>query len=566
MAGRLGSLSAGIISQELCGFNSSDLSAYEEANYNPFTISVKPGVSGGCSAFRISVVNNVGISGSVQNSFFQDYYFRIHTSPLKLDFQTIAATQVRDVRVWNAFPFTYANLVNISISNQSNISITGQETPYTLSPLKELTYQVEVGATGSPVINSQIDFQFDNVPNPIPVQITGLRAIKIDLLPEVPVTETWEWLSDLIVSDDGTEQRIALRGEVPRVELSFKVRFDNSKEIRKQYTGLMTAIGRFWIPEYQYATYATAKSAIGESKIYFDAEKTDIRANEYVLIKNAETSALVGIEQITPYGALLKAPLNFALELNSTIVPGSPVILNDNTSLDGYVLNDLADANLSCKLIRQRSTLVKPGHAVALPSFLNYPVLENRPLADDRVKDQITTGQKNIDNQTGAFDSFSNWDYTRVGGPRSFKVHRILKPTEMDFWKSFFAYARGQARRFWMPTYRDDLKLVGLASPAANSYIIEGTEYFEKLYSVPTHRFIEIETAAGIHRTSIVGAGLSGLNTAIALSPSVPDGAAWQTVKRISFLLPVRLSDDKVQWQHSALDSTVSFSIRTAEA
>ena len=246
-------------------------------------------------------------------------------------------------------------------------------------------------------------------------------------------------------------------------------------------------------------------------------------------------------------------------------MPGSPALIDNQTSIDRYAVNQAAETTLVCKMIRQRSTLTRTGSAVTLPTFLGSPVVDKRPLADELVKDEVSTGQISIDNQTGLPDIISRWDYSRIGGPRTFKVNRIKAPDEMDYWKTVFAYCRGQARKFWIPTYRDDMKLAVAPSDATTTYTIEGTQYAEKIWPIITHRYIEIETASGIHRTQITGASVTGSNTIILLTTPLPTGAGWRSVSRISYLLPVRLNDDKVEWKHYGLESLLNLSIRTAE-
>ncbi len=568
MAGRIGTFLAA--QSFIYGDASSNISSelneltpvqYAPAIYDPRDMTLR----GGRSAYRIAPSNRWPIVGNVQQSFFQDYYFRVHVSPLKLDLQTVASSQTRQFKVWNAWPFTNAQLSDILVSNPVGIEITGQAAPYAMPPLKELTYDITVGTSGPPNISVEVQFDFSNVIDPLPILITGTRAVKFDIVPEVPVNETWEWLSDLMIATDGTEQRMALRGEMPRVELNLKVKFDSSESIRRFYSDLLSSVGRLWIPEFQYATRTTAASASGSLQVYFDGTQTDIRAGDYVLIQTPVTAMLVEIKTLNASGGLVSSALVADIPANSLITPGSPALIDNQTSIDRYAVNQAAETTLICKMIRQRSTLTRTGSAVTLPTFLGSPVVDKRPLADELVKDEVSTGQVSLDNQTGLPDIISRWDYSRIGGPRTFKVNRIKAPDEMDYWKTVFAYCRGQARKFWMPTYRDDMKLAVAPSDATTTYTIEGTQYAEKIWPIITHRYIEIETASGIHRTQITGASVTGSNTIILLTTPLPTGAGWRSVSRISYLLPVRLNDDKVEWKHYGLESLLNLSIRTAE-
>ena len=568
MAGRIGTFLAA--QSFIYGDASSNISSelneltpvqYAPAIYDPRDMTLR----GGRSAYRIAPSNRWPIVGNEQNNFFRDYYFRVHVSPLKLDLQTVASSQTRQFKVWNAWPETTAQLSDILVSNPVGIEITGQAVPYSMPPLKELTYDITVGTSGPPNINVEVQFDFGNVADPLPILITGTRAVKFDIVPEVPVNETWEWLSDLMVATDGTEQRVALRGEMPRVELNLKVKFDSSESIRRFYSDLASSIGRLWIPEFQYATRTTAASASGSLQVYFDGTQTDIRAGDYVLIQTPVTTMLVEVKTLNASGGLVSSALVADIPANSLIMPGSPALIDNQTSIDRYAVNQAAETTLICKMIRQRSTLTRTGSAVTLPTFLGSPVVDKRPLADELVKDEVSTGQISIDNQTGLPDIISRWDYSRIGGPRTFKVNRIKAPDEMDYWKTVFAYCRGQARKFWMPTYRDDMKLAVAPSDATTTYTIEGTQYAEKIWPIITHRYIEIETASGIHRTQITGASVTGSNTIILLTTPLPTGAGWRNVSRISYLLPVRLNDDKIEWKHYGLESLLNLSIRTAE-
>lgn len=546
---------------------SEDVDDYLPADYKPL-ITYDPRdttLRGVCSTYWIQESNRWSIVGTEQNNFFRDFYFRIHVQPLKLDLQTVASSQTRKVTVWNSYPYTSAQLSEIFISNPAGVEVSGQSAPYTMAPLQELTYDINIGTSGPPNINTEIQFDFSNVSDPLPILVTGSRAVKFDILPEVPVTETWEWLTDNIVSVDGTEQRIALRGEMPRIEETLKVIFDKQSQIRKFYADLVSSAGRLFIPEFQYATRVNAASPVGSFQLYFDASQTDVRPSEYVLIQTPLTNTLVEINKLTASGATLVAALTFQVPAGSLIMPGSPALINDETKLSRYSVNDVAETTLVAKIIRERSTLVRPGSAIKFPMFLGDPVMDKRPLADDMVDDSVSTGQQSIDNATGLINIVTRWDYSRIGGEREFKVNRIKRPEEMDYWKTFFAFARGAVRKFWMPTYRTDINVVVKPSNASTTFTIEGTEYADKIWAIKTHRYIEIETAAGIHRTTIIGANVVNSATVIAINPALPSGVGYTEIKRVSYLLPVRLDDDKITWKHYGLESTLQFSIITAE-
>lgn len=531
------------------------------ATYDP----KQPRGGGSYSSYKIAPSNRWSIVGIDQPNFFRDYYFRIHVQPLRIDLQTVASSQSREVTVWNSYPFTAAQLNEILVSNRAGIEIVGQSAPFSIAPLQELVYDVTVGTSGPPNINSEIQFDFSNVANPLPILVTGTRAVKFDVVPEVPVNETWEWLTDNIVAVDGTEQRIALRGEMPRIEESLKVIFDSQELIRKFYADLISCAGRLFIPEFQYATQINQDSAVGTFQLYFNISQTDVRIGEYVLIQTPINSALVELRTLNEFGAITTSALSFEVPKGSLIMPGSPALINNNTKIARLSVNEVAETTLVVKMIRQREVLQRPGSTTALPLFLGKPLLEKRPLADSSVNDSVSTGQQQIDNATGIPDIIRRWDYSRIGGEREFKVNRVKNPEELDYWKAFFAYTRGAVRKFWIPTFRPDLIVAESPAVSSNNLKIKGSEYAEKIWPILTHRYIEIETEAGIHRTTITGANAIGDFTFILFNPPLPAGVGYTNIFRVSYLLPVRLDDDKITWKHYGLESILQFSIITAE-
>lgn len=523
------------------------------------------GVSANYSFFRVAENFTFAVAGQALESFFDDWYNRIHVNPQAIDLQTIVSTQTRTVSVWNAHVDHVSTLVDITLSDSAGIEVSGPALPRAFNPLSEQQWDIVVGTSGPPTVDTEVLFDFASVVDPFPVLVTGNRAIRFDIVPEVPVNETWEWLTDLMVAVDGTEQRVAVRGEMPRVKLDLNVKFDNEKSIREFYATLASAVGRLWIPEFQYATQATVASSVGSYFIYFDNTRTDIRDLEYILIQTPETALIVQVDELTVDGAVLASYLPIDVPVGSIIVPGASSLFEDMTALDRYSVNEVAECNISCTLIRQRSTLKRQGSNVTLPTYDGWPLLDKRPLADSLVSDAFSTGQQWLDNQTGALDLLSRWDYSRIGGERTYKVNRIFNPSELDFWKAFLSNTKGKVSKFFTPTFRNDLVLYEVPGSSATSYKVLGSEYVEKLWEVKTHRNIEIETASGIHRAKITSAGSGGQYSTINFTPAVPAGVGWTDVKRISFLLPVRLNDDKVQWEHYGLHSVLNLSLRTAE-
>lgn len=516
------------------------------------------------ATFPVSMFGAVR-SGYTLRHMGDDFYDRIYLTPLLFNLGTIVSPQVRTVELWNAHRYKTANLTDIVVDG-TPVTIDGMLLPPVgLRPLQYTTYDITVGSTGAASVYAELLFDFSNVDDPPVVVIIGTRAVRFGVVPEVPVRETWQWLSDVFVSVDGTEQRAQVR-IAPRTTNAFAAVFVSRDEINEFYAQLMTAQGRLWIPEYQYATRTTAESSIGSSLVYFDDFRTDIRAGEYVLIQTPTDAFLAEVTTVSSGSATLVSPLVQPVPVGSLIVPGSTAVMEDGIALQRYSVDEAATVDLTGHMQRQRDSLMRPGAVEVIPSFLGSKVLQWRPLANDLVPDAVFTGQEFMDNEAGMLDAVSYWDYSRIGGTRQFKVDRVRDPSQMDYWREFFDYTRGQARMFWMSTYRTDLTVYSGFSPGASSMTLEGGDYFQKLYAIPTHRYLEFTTDAGVHYAKVTSAVDDAGNSGIFIDPAIPVGSGWEVLHRVSYLLPLRLSSDDIEWEHHGLESILSMSIRTAEA
>lgn len=523
--------------------------------------------SGTTGFLRIADNNIWGISGSIAWSWFDDFYERVYAYPQVIDLGTVASPQTRVVTVWNAYTRRTASLSDILINDGDGVSIDGPIPPVVMNPMQELDYELTVSTSGSPSIDASILFDFSDVPDPLPVQVIGTRAVRLGLVPEVPVMEYWEWLTDIQIAVTGDELRSAVRGDMPRVYQEVDVIATDEREIREFYSKLATCMGRLWMPQQQYATTATATSFVGQNRIYFDPGRMDVRDGEYLQVGRGEDTALVQVLLLQSDGAILSASLETDVRLGDVIVPGAPALIDNNYRMSRLAVNTVGTASLRSTLLTERTTLVRPGSEPAFTMYRDDLVLDLRPMANSAVPESFDTGQFDIDNNTGQPDIASYWKYTRISGEREWKINRIQAPTEMDWWKAFCSHARGRARMFWAPTWRPDLYVTGVVPEEASNIRVLETHYAQLIFpALPTHRDIEIETTAGVHRARVSTATveLDGTSS-LTFSPALPVGPEWTQIARISYLLPVRLGSDTVTLAHSGLETILKLSLRTAE-
>jgi hypothetical protein len=548
----------GFVSPDLQGWGNFPLLLY--AASGPITES-KSGTTGPHD--RTLRVNNYPILGYSFWSFAQDYYSGVTLSPQSVNLQTISSETIVQFEAYNANLFP-VYLSDAQILNDNGMTITGLTFPAFINTLQSKQFSVVVSTSGPALANATLVLNFTSPDSfSIEANIFGNRAVTLAQLPEVPVEESWQWMTNNLRSINGNEQRISVRGKMARNEQKNKIILTTESDIRKNKAILNSCKGRLWMAEWQYATLTTSLAPAATQAIVFDRAKTDVRPGEFCLIYvSATVSTIVQIAALQSYGADLSMPLTIDVPAGSTIVPGSPCLVDDGFGLSRPSVNNVATMNLNYRLQRVRDVLARPGNTATLSIFKNRPVLEQRPLADDEIREATQTGQTVFDNTTGIIENVTRWNYSKVQNNVVLKIKRYDVLSELDYWKKFFDETQGATRAFWMPTFRPDLYVLNLSS--LSSFTVEGPEYAEKMFPMLSYRYLEIETAAGIHRCKVTNATSEG-NSLLTIEPALPD-SSWQVFKRISFLRPVRLADDEVKLEHYWQHTMISFNVIDAES
>lgn len=531
-------------------------------------------VSGQYDEYRLSASNHWAVSGTAVKSFKDDYYERIHVLPTRVELGTVANTQTRQISLWNAYTTQSASLAAINILNGGGITINGDDPPLVMPPLRELLYELRVTPNGPPQINAQLQFDFSDVDYPLPVVIVGNRAVVMPTMPEVPVRETWSWLTDTHISVDGTEQRIGLR-RVPRRQQTTKLVFSDEATLREQYRILLGASGRLFVPYWQYASTLSSPIVAGATSISFDTGACDVRDDEYVLIISGQLSLLVQLDAVGSTSATLKAPINIDVPKGAVVVAIYPSLLPNGVSLGRAAYDGYGTMNLRSDATYPKLTFQRPGSTATLTMLEGEVVLTQRPLVEDSVDHVFDTGQESDDAKTGLVQLSLNWDFTKVDQGVVFKVRRVGRQDcgggtgveAFDYWRLFFDTMKGSLGTFLMPTYRPDQVLFSPMGVGTSSAVFYGPTYAEDFYPIPAYRYLAFETAAGTHYAKVTGASkdVDG-NTSVSFTPSVPTGEGWTDVSKVSYMTKLRLAEDKVELEHFQLDTFINFSVRTAKA
>lgn len=527
---------------------------------------------GAAAAVSITKMGDGGHASEGEN-YLTDFYNRIWVIPSVLVAQNPQVGYPIDFAVWNSFLSPATNLVETITSSGAgalDLSLSFS----VLSSFAALEYRVAT-ITINYLDPSPIDtvWQFGFQHGSAPFEFIATLASLISDLPDVPVTETWEFLTDVQVAYDGSEQRISLL-RAPRRSMSFDLPIQLTSEWQAQWNNFFSeAKSPFVFPMFQYATAITVFSAAGSTRIYFDPSATDMRQGEDIYLFGPGIAQLASIATLESDGAILSFPTQQDIGPQGN-TPGCAILACP--VLSAYVANktkltmDAVTGKLpiNAKSTTLRASVLRPGSSVSLTMHGGFPVLDKRPLNSSPTTTEFDYGGEMFDYGTGQISVYTSWLRNKLIMTRAYKINRVTAPAEMDWWRTFLNYCNGQQQVFWTPTWRPDLTLATPLVNASAVVIVSGPLYSRNFYSSGTgFQAICVETSAGVMITQVESIGSDGFgNDVLNISPPMPSGALWQRVSNISVVVKSRLGSDKITFSHGVLSSTIDITLMSAES
>jgi hypothetical protein len=477
------------------------------------------------------------------NSYFDDYYNRIHINPAALELGNVASEQTSPVLIWNAY-LSSKRLQSID-GIEEGISVSGQPaTPLTFSALQERVWNINVTDEGASVINANLVWEFGT--DQAQLKITGTRIVAFGFLVDwsKPVNESLAWLTDILQSKSGHEQRRALR-IAPRVSYTADLLLYDAE--RQYFDSVMTGwfSKTFAMPVWNQQQWLKTSHAAGGLIVYCDTTFRNFKANRLAIMRGqtAFENETIEIESILADRLILKRPL----------LKNWP----KGTCLSPAVTAQISEApQLIKRTDRMMRTSVKMDvteavdHSESMPAVIyrNYPVLSEKP---NEQKDLTHTFERlfsTLDNQTA--------HPLRVDiGKAAFAIQQYAWMThgreKQSQLKSLFYALRGSQKAVWLPTFCDDLTVVSTQAGAANSLTIRWCGYTRFSLDQPGRRDIQIVLKNGqmLYRRIISASEINADTEQIVLDQNF-DNINKNTVLSISFMGLFRLSSDTVTIEH----------------
>lgn len=491
----------------------------------------------------------IALAGWRAPGFVDDWYYRVHIRPSPLVLGNVLETQTTALKVWNAYlvPQMLASISGL----EEGIALTGPGGPPTaFAALQEQDWQVAVTRDGPGRIDATLTWVFAAAAAPS-LRITGNRLVAWTFVPDWTdgVLERLAWLTDVLASGSGAEQRRALRLAPRR---SFETRqLVEGRERALLDLSLAGWGARVWaLPVWPDVQQLASAVALGAVTVPCITAQRDFYAGGVAVMIGADAFDAEAVEVLSvgTTALTLKRPTQRAWAAGARLYPARSAQLLQQPTLHRKT-DRLAQVDVAFRLVD-----ASDWPTTAATQYRGAPVFSLRP---DESEDLTSTWQRlllELDNGTGAPALIDTADLGfAIQGHRWTLGGR----TEQAAWRSLVYGLRGRQAVVWLPTHADDLTLVAVAGSAAATIDVAAVGYTRFAVGRPGRRDVRIELSDGsvLHRRITGASEISASIERLALdtAPGValnPPASAGVQVTRISYLQLVRLDQDEIELHH----------------
>ena len=364
-----------------------------------------------------------------------------------------------------------------------------------------------------------------------------------------PVTESLEWLTGILASVTGVEQRQALRLS-PRRSLEFTVRPTGSW--RTWYDALLSVPSqrRYWVPVWHEVGRLKGLAAAGMTSLTVSGARAELAGAEVLYLQGSQpwqyelaevASSVVGADTVFH----LVAGLATAWPRGTRVFPAATAMVGEQPAY-----NRLADRTLASSVRFDLTQVNDWVPASGLPDYRGFPVVDLPTNEGDAQSGGYERIVADLDSQTGVREraDLGAAPFQKFGASNFFRGR-----VNSDSFRALLYMLRGRLAAVWVVYPMADFRLVLPAALAAASITVERGGYTDLGTPVAGRQDIRIllrDGSAYHHRitgSAIIG---DGATESLSLNPVLSSALTPASVLRISFMGLGRLDQDRVELTH----------------
>lgn len=536
------------------------IDGYQVAAIYPYTASDSPRAENGARSYAtdITVPAQRALTGIQVPSYFEDYYFRVHLLPGRINLGSLASEQSRTIEVWNA-RLTPNTLASLTATGAEGMTLIGPApAPTVFAANESRLYTLAVTPNGPPTVNATFLFAFAF--DVATLLATGRRIVGWIFAPNwvQPVIERLEWLTDVMESHAGFEQRVRLRAGARR-SFEYNALVSSDTERVKMENLLLSWQARvFGLPLWTDVALAASPIPAGATSIGVTTANRDFAVGGLVGLVLGMESEFAEITAVLPTSLTIKSPLDSTWPIGTKILPVRPARVQNELGLT-YLSDAIGQATVRFQL---EDEWLLPAATETL-DYRGYPVLLTATNWTEDVDTDYARKLNELDFLTGrcAIDDLSG-----IGTVR--RTHRwlISGRSAIAAFRSWLAARAGRLTAFWMPSFQSDLKVVSPIGAFDSAITVENRAYAANVPAVVGRRDILIATTSGTrYYRRITGAtALTPGTESIAIDSVVGAALLPEQIRHVSFMKLVRLDSDAIEIAHHTDDmAEVSLSVRS---
>jgi hypothetical protein len=504
-----------------------------------------------------------------------DYWERILIDPSVVDLGNVVSDTQITTTIRNTFRRDTKSITAIDNNAGAGITVTGATPPASIAPLFDKIYIVTVTTQGPPNIEGTIDWTTST--GILTLALSGTRIIIFQWPPQSSIEEELAWLTDLIKSADGSEQRFSLRVN-PRQSVSYEIMATNQKDVNQIRNLMIDWTTRvFGVPIWWNEINLTTDVAINDLTINVRAgalDTRDYRAGSLAMVyqENADGSRTFDVLQIASVRTSIASPESTANQITfvtailnaydgdlATVVPVLPGILTKGVNVDSSRVGDLSTYSAKFNIIDNLANVrgVEPQDYPELDDFDGAPAIvidDINYLRGNTLAEEFTQKGQRVDFKTGTFFQLTQETRARRSTPFRWVIEDSVYHSQI---RALLYYLRGKWKSAWVPTWRHDFAVNSNIGAGANTIDVENDGF--SLYvagGTPWAgiRLLQTNGTISYHRIT-TSVEIDTTTERLTIDPVTPNAITIAEVERMELMILARQTDDKVTLLHNWMDA-----------
>lgn len=359
------------------------------------------------------------------------------------------------------------------------------------------------------------------------------------------VLERLEWLTDVMSSQTGAEQRISKRLTPRRgYELTLRIGYQD----RQFFDNMMMVYqsAEWLMPLWQDVTRLTAPAAIGDTTVFLDTTYREFVAGGFAIIKSksALIYEVVKIQSVAPDSLSLISNNVRGWPAGSYIYPAASGVIDGDFNLTKQT-DVWMDINMKLAITDRMD------YAAAMPAlqYLGLPVLNVRPDESDDLSNTYSRIVSILDGSFGKRKFFDAAGKSFVSQAYNWAVSGRDKNAQL---RSLLYAFRGRVKPLWLPTFMQDFTLVADIS-SGDSVMTVKNSGFSTINVLQVGRQdvrIEMKDGTVLFKRILAYSAIDDDREAIGFDSEFTFDITPSDVRMISFMGVFRLDSDSIEINH----------------